>query len=297
MSQQVALLVGGLAAGSIYALVALGFVIIFKSSNTLNFAHVALMVLGAMLVFQGTRTWSLPFWPAVVVSAILCGTASIVVYLLVAAPLVGRSIMAIAIATIGAETAIRTAVGSYRPWAGDNIEVGSPWQSDTTNILGAPIFTSQLWLIGTAIVVVGVLVTMLQRSRWGVLFRAIADDEEAAAANGVNVKMILVGAWFVAGLLAAIAGAFTGVYPRLISANTPEIALRSLPAVVIGGMDSVGGAIIGGTIVGVVEIYAARYAPAALGDNFHLLAAYLVMSIVLLLRPQGLFGRAEIRRV
>ncbi len=297
MSQQVALLIGGLGVGSIYALVALGFVIIFKSSNTLNFAHVAVMLLGAYLVLQGTRSWHLSFWPAVLVSALLCAVVSGILYLLVAAPLVGRSIFAIAIATIGAETALRSGIGSYTPWAGDNIEVGSPWGAKTVGIFGARIFTSQLWLIATAVVVVTVLIVSLQRSRWGILFRAIADDEEAAAANGVNVKIVLVGAWAVAGLLAAVAGAFTGVFPRLIFPSTPEIALRSLPAVVIGGMDSVGGAVIGGSIIGLVEVYAARYAPSGLGGNFHLVAAYIVMSIVLLMRPEGLFGKAEVRRV
>lgn len=297
MSQQVALLIGGLAVGSIYALVALGYVIVFKSSNTLNFAHVAIMLLGTYLVYQGTSRWNLSFWPAVMVAALLCGAASGILYLLVAAPLVGRSIFAIAIATIGAETAIRSGIGSYRPWGGDNIEVGSPWGSDTTAVFGAQVFTSQLWLIGTAVAVVLFLVITLRRSRWGVLFRAIADDEEASAANGVNVKVVLVGAWIAAGMLAAIAGAFAGVFPRLIFPSTPEIALRSLPAVVIGGMDSVGGAVIGGSIIGLVEVYAARYGPSSLGGNFHLVAAYVVMALVLLLRPQGLFGKAEVRRV
>lgn len=297
MSEQVALVVGGLAVGAIYTLIALGFVIIFKSSSTLNFAHVAVLLLGAFLVFQGTSSWDLGYWPAVGLSALLCGVASAVVYLLVAAPLVGRSIFAIAIATIGVETAMRTAIGSYRPWSGDNIEVGSPWQADTTEIFGANVFTSQLWLIGTAVVVVTLLVVVLSRSRWGLLFRAIAEDEEAAAANGVNVRTVLVGAWFVAGMLAAVAGAFTGTFPRLLSPTTPEIALRSLPAVVIGGMDSVPGAIVGGTVIGLVEVYAARYAPSGLGENFHLVVAYVVMILVLLVRQQGLFGKPEIRRV
>lgn len=297
MSEQVALLVGGLAAGGIYTLVALGFVIVFKASNALNFAHVSMVVLGGYLVFQGTRSWNLSFWPAVGVSAVLCGLLAGIVYLLVAAPLVGRSVIAIAIATIGAQIAMSSAMGSYKPWGVETIEVGSPWGADTTTILGAQVFTSNLWLIAIAVATVTILAVVVSRTRWGLQFRAIADDEEAAAANGVNVRLVLVGAWVVSGLLAGIAGTFAGTFPRLISASTPEIALRSLPAVVIGGMDSFTGAIVGGMFVGLLEVYMARYAPTALGTNFYLIIGYLAMICVLLVRTQGLFGKREVRRV
>jgi branched-chain amino acid transport system permease protein len=95
-----------------------------------------------------------------------------------------------------------------------------------------------------------------------------------------------------------MAGTFAGTFPRLLSpASTPEIALRAIPGVVIGGMGSIGGAIAGGAVVGLVEIYTARYAPDSLGSNFHLVMPYLVMMLVLVVRPQGLFGEKEVRRV
>jgi branched-chain amino acid transport system permease protein len=297
MSQQVALIIGGLALGSIYALIALGFVMVFKASGALNFAHVSLMLIGAYLVFQGTTSWGLGYWGALAVSMVITGGGAAVIFLGIANPLVGRSILAVSIATIGADIMMRSAVSAYRPWGLETAEVGSPWGNETVEILGSSVFTSQLWLIGFGIVIVGTLVVGFQRFRWGLLFRAIAEDEEAAAANGVKVRKVLIVAWILSGVLAAIAGSFVGTFPRLLQPSSAEFALRSLPAVVIGGMDSVPGAVIGGVAVGLVEIYTARYAPQALGTNFHLLTPYLLMMAVLLVRGRGLFAPPEVRRV
>ncbi len=298
MSAQVSLLVGGLAVGSIYALIAIGFSIVFKASHTLNFAHLGLMLFGGFLVFQSTQYWGLSFWVGLLVAAVIDALAAAALYLLVAAPLVGRTILAILIATLGADIALQTAVGSYRPWATNvGVEVGSPWGNHTTSVLGTSIFTSNLWVLAISTVVVLIVYVAVRRSRWGLLFRAIAEDQEAAAAQGAHVKVILIVVWALSGVLAALAGAFVGTFPRLISATSVDFALRSIPAVVIGGFDSINGAILGGAMVGLVEVYAARYAPESLGTNFHLIVPYLLMFLVLMVRPRGLFGSPEVRRV
>lgn len=298
MSPYVTLTVIGLSIGSIYALIAIGFAIIFKASHTLNFAHLALMVLGGFLVFQSTQVWGLTFWAGLGIAMAVNAALATVVYLLVAAPLVGKSMLAILVATLGANIVLETGIASNRAWATDiGVEVGSPWGNTTVGLLDSRIFASHLWILAISTIIVGGLYVLLQRSRWGLLFRAIAEDQEAAAAQGVNVKVVLVVVWAVSGLLAAVAGAFVGTFPRLIAPTSVEFALRSLPAVVIGGFDSINGAIIGGAIVGIAEVYAAGYAPSFLGTNFHLIVAFLLMFVVLMIRPRGLFGSPEIRRV
>lgn len=300
MSQQVALIIGGLATGCLYALIATGFAVLLKSSHRFNFAHVSIVLLAGYIVFQVNTGYGLGFVPGVIVSTVLSAAVAIGIYFGVAKPLTGRKggLLAVAIATIGADAAIRAGIGSFPPWNLELTEVGSPWQADTTQLFGASAYTSQFWLIGVTCVVVGVLIIGLSKTRWGLLFRAIAEDEEAAAANGVNLNAVLVGAWALSGALAAVAGTFAGTFPRLLApTSTPELALRAIPAVVIGGMGSIGGAIIGGMLVGLVEVYTARYAPSALGGSFHLVMPYLVMMAVLVFRPQGLFGEAEVRRV
>jgi branched-chain amino acid transport system permease protein len=298
VSLHVALVIGGLAIGSIYALIAIGFAIVFKASHTLNFAHLGLMLLGGFMVFQSTRYWGLGFLPAVIIAAVITAVIAVIIYLLIAAPLVGRSTLAVLIATIGAEIMLQTSITAYRPWATDvGVDVGSPWGATTTTVLGARVFTSHLWVIGLSAAIVMTLFLVLQRSRWGLLFRAIAEDQEAAAANGVRVRTILLVVWAVSGILAAVAGAFVGTFPRLMSPTSIEFAIRAIPAVVIGGFDSIHGAIIGGALVGLVEVYTATYAPAGLGTNFHLVMPYILMFLVLMFRQQGLFGSAEVRRV
>lgn len=297
MSGHLSLLVSSLAVGSIYALIALGFVVVFRASGALNFAHVGVMLLGGYVTFQASRIWELGYVLGIVVAAIVAALVALVIYLAVARPLAGRPVMAVAIATIGIDIALRSAVGAYRPWAVESIEVGSPWGSDTTAVLGVPVFSSHLYVIAISAVVVLVLVFAVERSRWGLWFRAVAEDEEAAAATGVPVRQVLVIAWMLAGLLAALAGAMVGTFPRLLQPASAEFAFRAIPAVVIGGLNSIKGAIVGGLVVGLVEMYTAALAPSAIGVNAHLVAPYVLMLIVLLWRAEGLFGTPEVRRL
>ena len=298
MGTHLLLLLTGLAIGSIYALIAIGFSVIFKASHTLNFAHLALMVLGGFVVFHSTQIWGLNFWVGLVIAMAVNGLVAAALYMLIAAPLVGRSMLAVLIATLGANIVLETGIVSYPAWSTDiGVEVGSPWGNRTVGLLDGNIFLSHLWVLGISTTIVALLYVILQRSRWGLLFRAIAEDQEAAAAQGIKVKVVLVVVWAAAAVLAAVAGAFVGTFPRLISPASVEFALRSLPAVVIGGFDSINGAIIGGALVGIAEVYAAGYAPDALGNNFHLIIAFLLMFAVLMIRPHGLFGSPEIRRV
>jgi branched-chain amino acid transport system permease protein len=294
---QLTLVISALATGSIYALIALGFVVVFRASGALNFAHVGVMLLGGYVTFQVSRLLELGYVAGVLVAAVVAAAVALVIYLTVARPLAGRPVMAVAIATIGVDIALRGAIGSYRPWATEAVEVGSPWGSDTSTVFGAPVFTSHLWVIGVAAVVVVLLVFAIERSRWGLWFRAVAEDEEAAAATGVPVRRVLVVAWMLAGLLAALAGAMVGTFPRLLQPASAEFAFRAIPAVVIGGLNSIKGAIVGGLLVGFVEVYAAGYAPTALGVNVHHVAPYAVMLVVLLWRAEGLFGTPDVRRL
>ncbi len=297
MSGHVSLVVSGLGIGSIYALIALGFVVVFRASGALNFAHVGVMLLGGYVTFQASRVWDLGYTMGIVVAAVVAAGVALVIYLTVARPLAGRPVMAVAIATIGIDIALRSAVGAYRPWAVESIEVGSPWGSDTSAVFGVPVFTSHLYVIAISAVVVVTLVFAVERSRWGLWFRAVAEDEEAAAATGVPVRRVLLVAWMLAGLLAALAGAMVGTFPRLLQPASAEFAFRAIPAVVIGGLNSIKGAIVGGLLVGLVEMYTASLSPAGLGVNAHLVAPYVLMLVVLLWRAEGLFGTPEVRRL
>lgn len=297
MGAQVALIISALAVGSIYAVIALGFVVVFRGSRALNFAHVSVMLLGGYVTFQVARVWELGLAVGMVVAALVAAGVSLAIYLTVAFPLAGRPVMAVSIATIGVDTALRAGLSAYPPWSIEAVDVGSPWGADTSTVLGRSVFTSHLWVIAISLVVVALLVLVLERSSWGVRFRAAAEDEEAAASVGIPVRRVMLIAWGLAGLLAALGGAWAGTFPRLLQPASAEFAFRAIPAVVIGGLDSIKGAIVGGLLIGLIEVYTAGYAPAALGSNVHLLAPYVAMLAVLLVRAEGLFGTPEIRRL
>ncbi|MDJ0960058.1 MAG: branched-chain amino acid ABC transporter permease [Acidimicrobiia bacterium] len=306
-------LIDGLALGAIYALMALGFVIIFKSTQVLSFAHGAISALGAYLVayFITVLNWpgryleSLPVTLSFIISAMVGIAAAAVMGMLIERvfirPMIGEPLFSIAMITIGLDIILRTILGDYLG-QGAQADVGSPWGLlSTSNISGVIVPHSYVATIVAAIAVVIVLVLFF-RTRTGVAMRATAFDQEAAMAQGISAGRIFALAWGIGAALAAVGGIFASVSPRGfgVSPGTPFFALRAFPAIIIGGLDSIPGAVVGGFAVGIAEVMAGHYlAPFAdqLGAGFSQIVPYVIMLGFLLFRPYGLFGTEEIRRV
>lgn len=214
----------------------------------------------------------------------------------VARPLIAARPDALIIATVGIDLAIRSAIGARDSWSRNSAEVGSPWTSPV-RFAGASVAVSDLWIVGITIVLLGVLGFAVVSTRWGLTMRACAADREAARAQGISTTRNLATVWIISGLLAAVAGVLVGTYPRTLDVSNYTWALRALPAVVIGGMGSLRGAVVGGLVVGYAEALMAAYQPASLGGNFQLVFPFVIMFGVLLVRPQGLFGRREVARI
>jgi branched-chain amino acid transport system permease protein len=304
------MVVDGISFGAIYALLAMGFVIIFKATSVLNFAHGALTGLGAFLIaafvtvidFPGRYLTALPEWAqwtanalAALVAAALFG---ILIERLFLRPMVGEALFAVAIVTLGVDIVVRTITND---WIGTQPRpLGAPWGIAVVDLGWVRISWSEI----IQIVVTGVLVAAIAfffRSRTGVAMRATAFDQETARAQGINVGRVFSLAWAIAAVLAAVAGLFFSVFPRRatgVDQATAFIAFRAFPAVIIGGLDSVVGAVFGGFAVGLAESAANTYLQFDfLGSGFPGIVGYLLMMIVLLVRPYGLFGTPEIRRV
>ncbi len=299
----------GLSLGAIYALLALGFVIIFKATQVISFAHGAIAALGAYLVayFAGVLNfpgeiiggpallqWSLSAIFAVLATALV----GLVIERVAIRPMIGEPIFSIAMVTIGLDIVIRTITNDF---------IGTDPRP-----LGDP-FGTNLWKAGpismahtevAAIVVTIVLVFAIAwffRTRIGIAMRATAFDQEAAMAQGISVGRIFAIAWAIGAGLAAVAGIFASLFPRApqgVSAGTAFFAFRAFPAIILGGLDSVPGAVIGGFGIGLAESFAGKYLTwSGFGIGFSGIVPYLVMMLVLLVRPYGLFGTEEIRRV
>jgi branched-chain amino acid transport system permease protein len=300
----------GLALGAIYALLALGLVLIYKATQILNFAHGALAALGAYftayfavtLNFPGRYLESFPVtlqWILSALLAVLVGAGvGWIIERVAIRPMIGEPLFAVVMITIALDIIIRTIVDDLigttpRP-------LGTPWGSEVVEIGPGIIAKAEIaTIVTTMICLVGIV--LFFRTRIGVAMRATAFDQEAAMAQGISAGQIFSLAWVIGAGLAATAGIFSSVFPRSggVTAVTAFFAFRALPAVVIGGLDSIAGAVAGGFIVGLVEVYAGAYLDVFtfLGSGFAGIMPYLVMLGVLLVRPYGLFGTEEIRRV
>jgi branched-chain amino acid transport system permease protein len=302
----------GFALGALYALLALGFVIIFKATQVVNFAHGAIASVGAYLVatlaverrIPGRWTGG-PDWLQWSLSVVLAlGFAALIGLLLervAIRPMIGQPLFSVAIITLGLDITLRSVLDDF---LGPGRTLGNPFGLDSVVLGGVTIPHTQI-LSTTLAFVAFLAVGAFFRTRLGIAMRATAFDQEAAMAQGVRVGRIFATAWAIGAVLATIAGIFAAIYPRgsgNLEAGTALFALRAFPAVILGGLDSVKGAIVGGYIIGILEVMAAVYVGSsqfanALGVGFQTVVPYAVMLVGLLIRPYGLFGTPEVRRV
>jgi len=304
------MLVDGISFGAIYALLAMGFVIIFKATSVINFAHGALTGLGAFLVaafctvldFPGRYLTFMPEWAQWTVNAITALIAAALFGVLLERvflrPMVGEALFAVAIVTLGIDIVVRTITND---WIGTQPRpLGAPWGLNVVDLGWVRIAYSEVVQIFVTIALLAG-VALFFRTRTGLAMRATAFDQETARAQGVNVGRVFSQAWAIGALLAGVAGLFYSVYPRRatgVDQATAFIAFRAFPAVIIGGLDSIPGAVIGGFAVGIAESAANSYLTFDfLGNGFPGIVGYLLMMVVLLIRPYGLMGTPEIRRV
>jgi branched-chain amino acid transport system permease protein len=290
-------LAGGLLAGVMYALVALGFVLIYKASGVFNFAQGA-MVFFAALTFVSLveRGWN--FWLALLVTLAVMVALGIATERVVLRPLVNQPPITLFMATIGLTFVLEGL--SQLIWGSQphGLELGIPdvpmeWLSERWNI---NISQFDLFAAFVAGLLVAVLAVFFQKTRIGRALRAVADDHQAALAVGIPLQHIWAIVWAVAGFVALVAGLMWGVRNGVQFALT-FVALKALPVLLIGGFESIPGAILGGLIIGATEKLAEVYFGPMVGGGIESWFAYVVALLFLLVRPEGLFGEKHIDRV
>ena len=317
-------LVKAMALGSVYIIMGLGFVIIFKGTQVLNFAAGALSMAGAMFLTIMIADRGLPFLPFdnplaagleagetpgitrwvinLLAALLLAALFGLVIERLTIRPMVGQPLFAMATITLGLELAIR-------PFNIDATGVESrslrvPWGAESWTWADAVIPKSYVAAMIFAMIA-SAAVLIFYRSRLGMAMRAVAFDQEAAMAQGINVGRVFAIAWALGVALAALGGIVYGMSPFPPGGSVspevhPVLAFRVLPVIVLGGLDSVKGAIFGGLIIAAAEVFAGQYLSQwnnTLGSGYSTVVPYMVMLIVLVVRPYGLFGTPEIRRV
>ncbi|SDJ54782.1 branched-chain amino acid ABC transporter permease [Streptomyces indicus] len=296
MSTFVELLLNGVSMGSVYALIALGFVVIFKATEVVNFAHASLLLAGGYVT--AVLHDDIGFWPALLVGIAGAALVGAAIEFLVMRRYRGHDHSVLAIATIGVDILLVTDL--TRRIGTDVLAVGDPWGDAVLEIGPLTIAHTRIAAFLAAGLLITAFLLAFRYTSWGVAMRAAAENAETAALMGIRLGRVSLGAWAVAGGLAAVAALFLTVFPTPgLERATSLAALKAFPAAILGGLDSTTGALVGGLVVGITESLATGYQSdlTFLGRGLGELAPYLVMVAILLVRPAGLFGTKELARV
>ncbi|RON47650.1 branched-chain amino acid ABC transporter permease [Pseudomonas frederiksbergensis] len=286
-------LLGGLLAGTMYSLVAIGFVLIYKASGVFNFAQGS-MLLFAALTFVSLHDQGVPFALALLLTVLVMIIGALLIERLVLRPLVNRSQITLFMATLGLSFIIE---GLAQGLMGSQVRALDLGIDDVPIFIGG-MMVSQFDLIAAAaaIVLVTVLALLFNKTRIGVSLRAVADDTTAALSIGINLNRIWQIVWAVAGVVGLVAGLLWGARQG-VQFSLSLVVLKALPVLIIGGFTSIGGAIVGGLIVGAAENLAEVYIGPLIGGGITPWFAYVLALAFLYMRPAGLFGERAIERV
>jgi len=288
----VQLLVNGISIGFLYGMAAMGFVMIFKSSSVLNFAHGELLAFGAF-IFLTMVTWAgLPVYAAFLVSLTGCFVMGFVIERLFLRPLIGEPLIYVIMLTVGLAAIFKGLM--LLIWGG-NLYIYPDFLPSNLSIEWGGINIPPVYVLSTMI---GLLFLVLlglffKYSSQGIYMRSVADNQTAALSLGVHVRRVFALSWAIAALVAGMSGIVLGIINGINVHDLSSVGLKVFPVVILGGLDSIGGAIIGGLIIGLLETFTGGYLSPSLRD----VVPYIVLVFILLIRPYGLFGLVEIERV
>ena len=290
--QLLQLLISGVAQGCIYGLIALGFVLIYKATETVSFAQGDLMMVGA---FGGLLTMTLlgfPFWLAVIASVVGMGLFGVVVERLVIRPILGQPAFSIVMLTIGVGYVLRGIITMIPNIGTDTHTLAVPYAGEVVRLGALVLSAEQLVVIGVTAVLCGGLFAMFKYSKLGIAMQAASQNQLAAYYMGIPVQRLNGLVWGLAAGVAAIAGLLLAPI-TFVHANMGFIGLKAFPAAVVGGFGSLPGAIVGGLVIGIVEAVSGFYLP----EGFKDIAPYIVVLLMLVLKPNGLFGEKLRKKV
>jgi branched-chain amino acid transport system permease protein len=288
------LLINGVLIGLMYSLIALGFVLIYKATDAINFAQGEFVMFAGFITAAAGDLAGLPFWAAALLAIIGMVALGFGLERIVLRPLIGRPIISVIMATIGLAAVLRgTAVLAFG--AGTraiNMPIG-----DTPIVLG-PVYLPPVQLVGAGVSLVFLagFGWFFLKSRIGVAMRAVADNQQVAMAMGINVQRYFGLAWAMAGVVSALGGIVWGAMLG-VDNQLALVGLKVFPVVILGGLDSILGAVVGGLVIGITENMAAGYLDPYVGGGTKDFVPYVLMIVVLMIRPEGMFGRRRIERV
>lgn len=289
LTQFVQLTAYGLADGAVLALAALGFVLIYKATSVINFAQGELLLVGAYLFYSAFVLLRLPLTAAVVAGVLAALVLGVLIDRLVVRPLIGEEPIAVIMVTIGLSAMLKAGVTMF--YGPTHREMPDVLPQGSLSIAGAAVPLDRVVAIAVAAVVLTAFTVFFRWSRHGVAMRAVADDQQAALSQGISVRRIFSLAWALAAVSALIGGVLLADLTD-VSQNLASFGLAVFPVVILGGLDSVPGTVVGGVVIGLTNQYAE-----GLSAGASQVVPYVALVLILLIRPYGLFGQPRIERV
>jgi len=290
------LVISGLVVGSIYAAVALGFTIIYKATRVVNFAQGELLMVGAYVCYAFVVQMGIPFWAALLLTVLFGMVLAFFIERLILRPMIGEPIISIIMVTIGLSLIMRSLVTAV--W-GNDILVYEPklFPQDMVEIAGVPISQEFIWCFILSMVILAVFSAFFKFSKAGIAMRATAFNQQVAQSMGISVKHIFALSWIISAVVSGIGGVLIGNING-INSSLYHFGLKVFPATILGGLDSILGAALGGLIIGLLENLSDGFCKSYLDlSGVKEVAPYVILVIILMIKPYGLFGTKEIERV
>jgi len=291
------LVVAGVALGSIYSLLVLGFVVIYKATGIFNLAQGGLVLLGTYVLYQFKEAWGLPFGVALLAALSLMAAIGVLIERSIMRKMLGKPVFNAILVTLAILIMIDQIVRAI--WTAPGYVLNLPWDSGKVQIADVTIRYIDFWAVGSAVVLLVLFYFFFERTRVGLGMRATAFDPEVASAQGVRIGGAYAMSWAIAAVVATVAGMILTVRTGggALTPAVSYVALRAFPAMILGGLDSTGGAVAGGLIIGLAEVLVDGYVDYDwLGENFSAVVPYLLLLPIMLWRPHGLFGTKKVER-
>ncbi len=288
------IIVSGLAVGGVYGLIALGFVLIYKATSILNLATGQFMTLGAFVCLTVLSGMNVPFWFALVATLTFAAVLGIVIERVILRPLIGEPIISVIMVTIGLGSILKGL--THIIWSPEYRSFPQIFPPEPLDLGYAIVPSGLLWGFLFAIVFTVVFTLIFQYTRTGLAMRATASRQQAALSMGISVKRVFALSWSFAAMTAAVGGIILGNISG-ISIHLGDYGLKVLAVIILGGLDSIGGAILGGFIIGLLENFAGVYLDQILGGGTKEVVPFVVLVIIIMIRPYGIFGKELIERV
>lgn len=289
------LLINGLVVGAIYSLVATGFVIIYKATSALNLAQGEFLMVGAYICLDLLTKYDIPFFQSFLITLVFAALLGLLIERVILRPLIGSHLISVIMVTLGLSSILKALI--QIKYGTNTIPFPEVFPAEPVQIGPIPVSQGYLYALGCVVFLVAILTLFFKYAKAGVAMRATASNQQVALSMGISVKKMFALSWSISAIVSAVGGILLGTIRGGVDMSLGFMGLKVLPVVILGGLDSILGAIVGGLIIGVLENFSGGYIDPLVGGGIKEVAPYIALILILMFKPYGLFGKKKIERV